>query len=41
MNRYSRQILIPWIGEAGQKLLGEKHVLIVRCGALGTVNTGI
>jgi len=38
MNRYSRQILIPWIGEEGQKLLGEKHVLIVGCGALGTVS---
>ena len=37
MNRYSRQILIPWIGEKGQKILGEKRVLVVGLGALGSV----
>lgn len=34
--RYSRQILFPPIGEAGQKILKEKHVLIIGVGALGT-----
>ncbi|WP_077324816.1 thiazole biosynthesis adenylyltransferase ThiF [Virgibacillus siamensis] len=36
--RYSRQILFPGIGESGQQLLKEKHVLIVGAGALGTGN---
>jgi len=36
MERYSRQILFPPIGETGQQLLRKKHVLIVGCGALGT-----
>lgn len=34
--RYSRQILFPPIGEEGQETLGEKHVLIIGVGALGT-----
>lgn len=36
LNRYSRQILFDPIGEKGQQLLREKHVLIVGLGALGT-----
>jgi len=36
-NRYSRQILFPEIGEEGQKRLLESSVLILGCGALGTV----
>lgn len=34
--RYSRQILFPPIGEAGQEILRKKHVLIIGVGALGT-----
>lgn len=34
--RYSRQILFPGIGEAGQERLLASHVLILGCGALGT-----
>lgn len=33
--RYSRQILFPGIGGAGQEKLSDAHVLIVGCGALG------
>src|SRR5690606_8618341 len=40
-NRYSRQILFDPIGENGQKLLREKHVLIVGLGALGTHSSEI
>ncbi|MFH0976731.1 MAG: ThiF family adenylyltransferase [Spirochaetota bacterium] len=36
-NRYSRQILIPEIGERGQERLGKSSVLIAGCGGLGTV----
>lgn len=35
--RYSRQVLFPHIGEAGQKRLRLGRVLLVGCGALGTV----
>lgn len=35
-SRYSRQILFSPIGEKGQKLLREKHVLIIGAGALGS-----
>jgi len=34
--RYSRQILFPGIGEAGQEALLASHVAIVGCGALGS-----
>lgn len=34
--RYSRQILFPGIGEAGQQMLLQAHVAIVGCGALGS-----
>lgn len=36
-NRYSRQILLPKIGESGQAKLQEGSALIVGCGALGSV----
>jgi len=35
--RYHRQILLPGIGEDGQRRLSASHALIVGCGALGTV----
>lgn len=35
--RYSRQILFPPIGAEGQRRLGEARVVIVGCGALGSV----
>ena len=34
--RYSRQILFPGIGEAGQEALLRSHAAIVGCGALGS-----
>lgn len=37
MDRYHRQTLLPQIGEAGQRRLGASRVLLVGCGALGTV----
>lgn len=37
-DRYSRQALFKPIGKEGQKKIGEKHVLIMGCGALGTSN---
>src|SRR5699024_4229620 len=39
MERYSRQILFAPIGEQGQHLLKEKHVLIVGIGTLGTLSS--
>ena len=36
-NRYSRQTILANIGEDGQKTLKKSHILIVGCGALGTV----
>ncbi len=36
-SRYARQIRFPPIGEAGQSLLQNSHVLLVGCGALGSV----
>ncbi len=35
--RYSRQILFPGLGAAGQRELARKRVLLVGCGGLGTV----
>lgn len=37
-DRYSRQILFHGIGEKGQRRLAEATVLIIGCGALGTVS---
>ena len=34
--RYHRQMLLPQIGEAGQRRLAAAHVLLIGCGALGT-----
>ncbi len=36
MERYSRQVRVTGIGEAGQQRLAQSRVLIVGCGALGT-----
>ena len=36
LDRYSRQILFPGIGEEGQRKLGNSSVVIIGCGALGT-----
>ncbi|CDZ98967.1 Molybdopterin-synthase adenylyltransferase [Jeotgalicoccus saudimassiliensis] len=38
-NRYSRQLLYSNIGEGGQRLLGEKTVVIVGLGALGSLSS--
>ena len=38
--RYSRQILFPPIGEAGQERLLAAHAAIVGCGALGSFHAG-
>jgi len=35
--RYHRQMLLPQIGEEGQRRLREAHALVVGCGALGCV----
>ncbi len=37
-DRYSRQIMFKHIGEMGQEKIGQKHVLIIGCGALGSAN---
>src|SRR5580704_3668850 len=37
MDRYHRQTLLPQIGAPGQALLAQARVLLVGCGALGTV----
>ena len=37
LDRYSRQILFDGIGEAGQRRLGDARVVVIGCGALGTV----
>ncbi|TMN20741.1 thiazole biosynthesis adenylyltransferase ThiF [Lentibacillus cibarius] len=39
--RYSRQMLFSGIGEEGQALLQNKHVLVIGAGALGTGNAEI
>jgi len=35
LTRYQRQIILPFIGEEGQKRLKEASVLIIGCGGLG------
>ncbi len=37
IDRYSRQTLFKQIGEEGQKKLGNSYVVIIGCGALGTI----
>ena len=37
IDRYSRQILLPQIGEEGQKKLGNSSVIIIGCGGLGCI----
>ena len=37
-DRYSRQIIVPGIGEEGQARLAASSVVIIGCGALGTVS---
>ena len=37
VDRYSRQVLFPGIGEEGQRKLSNSHVVIIGCGALGTI----
>jgi len=37
IDRYSRQILFSGIGEEGQRKLGNSCVVIIGCGALGTI----
>jgi molybdopterin/thiamine biosynthesis adenylyltransferase len=37
--RYSRQVLLPWVGERGQQRLAAARVVIVGCGALGGTAT--
>jgi len=37
VDRYSRQILFRGIGEEGQRRLGKSCVVIIGCGALGTI----
>ena len=39
-NRYSRQILLPEIGPAGQRRLANCRVVVIGCGALGTYSLG-
>jgi adenylyltransferase/sulfurtransferase len=36
-NRYSRQIIFPGIGKKGQKKLLDSTVVIIGCGALGSI----
>lgn len=36
-NRYSRQTILQKIGDEGQQKLTKTHVIIIGCGALGTV----
>jgi adenylyltransferase/sulfurtransferase len=37
MNRYQRQILLPQLGDQGQRRLSASRILLIGCGALGTV----
>jgi molybdopterin-synthase adenylyltransferase len=37
INRYSRQTLIPVIGEEGQKRLRQSRAAVIGCGALGSI----
>ena len=37
IDRYSRQTLFPGIGQEGQRKLGNSCVVVIGCGALGTI----
>ena len=37
IDRYSRQVIFPGIGKEGQEKLGKSHVVIIGCGALGSI----
>src|SRR5690242_1459 len=37
MDRYHRQLLLPQIGDQGQRRLSASRVMLIGCGALGTV----
>ncbi|MBI4115358.1 MAG: ThiF family adenylyltransferase [Candidatus Omnitrophica bacterium] len=41
LSRYQRQIILPEIGEEGQKRISESHVAIVGLGALGSVSANL
>jgi molybdopterin/thiamine biosynthesis adenylyltransferase len=41
LDRYSRQVFFPGIGEAGQKRLRVAHVALVGCGATGAAAAGL
>jgi molybdopterin-synthase adenylyltransferase len=41
MERYSRQILYPAIGDAGQARISSSSVVVVGCGALGSVSASL
>jgi molybdopterin-synthase adenylyltransferase len=40
-DRYSRQVLFPGIGAAGQQKLARSHVAIVGCGAMGAASASL
>ncbi|MFC1864352.1 ThiF family adenylyltransferase [Chloroflexota bacterium] len=37
IDRYARQIIFPGIGEDGQRKLSSSYIVIIGCGALGTI----
>src|SRR6185295_20349228 len=37
LDRYNRQILLPFIGEEGQKKINASTAVVAGCGALGTI----
>ena len=39
--RYSRQVLFPGIGAAGQQRLAEAHVAVIGCGAMGAASSSL
>ena len=41
LDRYSRQKLLPEIGEEGQRLISKSCAVVVGCGALGTVQASL
>jgi len=38
MQRYHRQMLLPWIGPEGQARISRSRLLLIGCGALGTTS---